>query len=307
MAPPRLNISIIILRRYPLLQNIVANGLIFGGTYAVLAAGFALVFGVARILNMAHTAFYMVAAYIIYAFISMLGMGSMLVSVLAIIIAVILATVCYILFIDRVKQHDLTVMVITIAIGMLFQEIILLIFKGDYHGVEPFIKGYLDFGKVRITYQHIFIILSSLIALGLIWVLLAKTTMGIAIRAISQDRVAANLMGINVSRVILITVGVSAAFAAFAGAVVAPNLTIYPQMWMPPLITILAAVVLGGLGSLKGAIIGAFLLGLVESAVVFLVPLGGYLREAVALVTMLIVLLVRSEGLFGIAFEEEKL
>ena len=76
---------------------------------------------------------------------------------------------------------------------------------------------------------------------------------------------------------------------------------------MPPLITILAAVVLGGLGSLKGAIIGAFILGLVESAVVFLVPLGGYLREAVSLVTMLIVLLVRSEGLFGIVFEEEKL
>lgn len=290
-----------------MLQNIVANGLIFGGTYAVLAAGFALVFGVARILNMAHTAFYMVASYIIYAFISKLGMNSVLATVLAIIIAVIFAMVFYILCIDRVKQHDLTVMVITIALGMLCQEVILLIFSSDYHGVEPYIKGYLNLGNVRITYQHLFVILSSLIALGIIWVLLAKTTMGIAIRAISQDRVAANLMGMNVSRVILITVGISAAFAAFAGAVVAPNLTVYPQMWMPPLITILAAVVLGGLGSLKGAIIGAFILGFVESAVVFLVPLGGYLREAVSLFTMLIVLLVRSEGLFGIVFEEEKL
>ena len=233
MSPPRFATSLIISWRFALLQNIVANGLIFGGTYAVLAAGFALVFGVARILNMAHTAFYMVAAYIIYSFISMLGMGSMLVW-LAIIIAVILATVCYILFIDRVKQHDLTVMVITIAIGMLFQEVILLIFKGDYHGVEPFIKGYLDFGNVRITHQHILIILSSFIALGIIWVLLAKSTMGIAIRAISQDRVAANLMGINVSRVILITVAVSAAFAAFAGGVVVPNLTIYPKCGCHP-------------------------------------------------------------------------
>lgn len=292
-----------------MLQNILVNGLIFGGTYAVLAAGFALVFGVARILNMAHTAFYMVAAYIIYTLMHMimLGLNPILVSVIAIIASVVLAIICYILFIDRVKQHDLTVMVITIAIGILFQEIILQIFQADYRGVKPFIDGFIDIGNVRISYQNITVIIASIVALILIWLLLNKTTLGTAIRATSQDRVAANLMGINVGRIILITVGISAAFAAFAGAVVAPNLTIYPQMWMQPLTTILAAVVLGGLGSLKGAIIGAFILGMVESAVIFLVPLGGYLREAVALVTMLLVLLVRSEGLFGIVFEEEKL
>lgn len=292
-----------------MLQNILVSGLIFGGTYAVLAAGFALVFGVARILNMAHTAFYMVAAYIIYTLMHMfmLGLNPILVSGIAIIASVILAIICYILFIDRVKQHDLTVMVITIAIGILFQEIILQIFTADYRGVKPFIEGFIDIGNVRISYQNISVIVASIVALILIWLLLNKTNLGTAIRAISQDRVAANLMGINVSRIILITVGISAAFAAFAGAVVAPNLTIYPQMWMQPLTTILAAVVLGGLGSLKGAIIGAFILGMVESAVVFLVPLGGYLREAVALVTMLLVLLIRSEGLFGIVFEEEKL
>lgn len=292
-----------------MLQNILVNGLIFGGTYAVLAAGFALVFGVARILNMAHTAFYMVAAYIIYTLMHMfmLGLNPILVSGIAIVASVILAIICYILFIDRVKQHDLTVMVITIAIGILFQEIILQIFTADYRGVKPFIEGFIDIGNVRISYQNISVIVASIVALILIWLLLNKTNLGTAIRAISQDRVAANLMGINVSRIILITVGISAAFAAFAGAVVAPNLTIYPQMWMQPLTTILAAVVLGGLGSLKGAIIGAFILGMVESAVVFLVPLGGYLREAVALVTMLLVLLIRSEGLFGIVFEEEKL
>jgi branched-chain amino acid transport system permease protein len=292
-----------------LLQNIIVNGLICGGNYAVLAAGFALVFGVARILNMAHTAFYMVAAYIIYTLIHMLmlGINPILVSIIAIIAATGLAIVCYILFIDRVKQHDLTVMVITIAIGMLFQEIILLIFHNDYRGVAPFIQDFIDIGNIRISYQNITILVASIVVLILIWLLLTKTRLGTAIRAVSQDRVAANLMGINVGRIILAAVALSAAFAAFAGSVVAPNLALYPQMWMQPLTTILAAVVLGGLGSLKGAIIGAFILGMVESVVVFLVPLGGYLREAVALVTMLIVLTVRSEGLFGIVFEEEKL
>ena len=94
--------------------------------------------------------------------------------------------------------------------------------------------------------------------------------------------------------------------AAIAGVVVAPLFVVDPLMWLDPLITVLAIVVLGGLGSLKGSVIGALIIGYVETSTVFLLPAGSFLKSAVALSIMVLVLVVRPEGLFGIAFEEER-
>jgi len=140
-----------------------------------------------------------------------------------------------------------------------------------------------------------------------IWLLLTKTKLGIAIRATAQDTEVANLMGINVSRILLIAMGVAAALSAIAGIVVAPLWVVYPYMWMNPLVMIMAIVVLGGLGSIKGSLIGAFIIGLVEAAVVFYLPGGAFLRSAIALLVMVIILVVRPEGLYGVVFEEERL
>jgi branched-chain amino acid transport system permease protein len=114
-------------------------------------------------------------------------------------------------------------------------------------------------------------------------------------------------MGINVPRILLTTMGIAAALAAVAGIVVAPTLVLEPRMWTHPLIMVMAIVVLGGLGSVKGSFIGAFLLSFVEVLVVFLIPTGAFLKGAIALLAMVIILLVRPEGLFGVAFEEERL
>jgi len=128
----------------------------------------------------------------------------------------------------------------------------------------------------------------------------------LAIRSTAQDREVANLMGMNESRVAMITMGISVGLAAFAGAVVVPLTIVNPHMWMHPLIMMLAIVVLGGLGSLKGSFAGAYILGFTEALVVFLIPLGAFLKGSVALSVMIMVLLIRPEGLFGIAFEEER-
>ena len=102
------------------------------------------------------------------------------------------------------------------------------------------------------------------------------------------------------------TVAISVALAAVAGVVVAPVYVVDPFMWLAPLVTMLAIVVLGGLGSLKGSLIGAFIIGYVEAITVFAVPSGSYLKGAVALSIMVLVLLIRPEGLFGVVFEEER-
>ncbi|MCL0064291.1 branched-chain amino acid ABC transporter permease [Dehalococcoidia bacterium] len=290
-----------------MVEAILINGLVLGGMYAVLAVGFALVFGVAKILNMAHTAFYMVGAYLILIMSIMLGFPSLPSIVLAIAIMGITGRVIYKLFLDRVKEHPVAVMIISVGVAILFQEVLLIGFGGHFRGIDPFIHGFVEIGGIRAAYQQVIAIVTSLLALVAIRLLLSKTQVGNAIRAVAEDREIANVMGIDVSRICVITMGISAVLAAVAGAVVAPVFMVHPLMWMHPLTIVLAAVVLGGLGSIKGSILGAFILGFAETAVIFLVPMGAFLRGAVGLSVMVVVLLLRPEGLFGVVFEEERL
>jgi len=146
----------------------------------------------------------------------------------------------------------------------------------------------------------------AVLMLGATWFFLYRTRTGLAIRATANDLEVANLMGMNVHRVAMVTVAFSVALAAIAGVVVTPVTPVYPQMWLDPLVTMLAIVVLGGIGSLKGSLIGALVIAYVEAITVFVLPAGAYLKGAFALGIMVLVLLVRPEGLFGVAFEEER-
>jgi len=290
-----------------MVEAILINGLVTGGMYAILAVGFSLVFGAAKILNMAHTAFYMVAAFLIFIMTTTLGFPSLPSIVLAIAIMGIIGIVTYKLCLDRIKEHPVAVMIISVAVAVLFQEVLLIRFGGHFRGIHPFVHGFVELAGIRATYQQVIAIAASLVALLAIWLLLSKTRVGNAIRAVAEDREIANVMGIDVSRICVITMGISAVLAAVAGAVVAPIFMVHPLMWMHPLTIVLAAVVLGGLGSIKGSILGAFIIGFAETAVVFLVPMGAFLRGAVGLSAMVVVLLLRPEGLFGVVFEEERL
>jgi branched-chain amino acid transport system permease protein len=290
-----------------MIEGILINGLVQGGVYALLAVGFALIFGVARMINLAHTCFYMLAAYGIYYFAKELGLPLVAAIILSLTITPLIAIGTYKLFIDRVREHHVTVLLITLALAMVFQESMLLAFGGHYLGAPSFVSGYWEIIGVKVSYQHLLIFGTALAVLLGVLTLLSRTRLGIAIRATAQDPEIAGLMGINVPRILLITMGIAAALAAVAGIVVAPTLVLEPRMWMPPLVMIMAIVVLGGLGSIKGSFIGAFILGFVEVCVVFIWPEYGFLKGATALLVMVIVLLVRPEGLFGVVFEEERL
>ena len=289
-----------------MIEAIIVNGLISGGVYALLAVGFSLIFGVARIINLAHTAFYMLAAYLIFTFASFLGLNPLLSVVLSVIAVIIIGVFSYKLVIDRVREHETTTLIVTIALAIIIQEVILLAFGGHFRGVPSLVSGYTEILGVKVLYQYLLTFGVVLIILLGTWALLMKTKLGIAIRSTAQDREVANLMGINVARIGMITMAIAVALAAIAGALVAPLFVLQPGMWMHPLVMILAIVVLGGLGSIKGSFAGAFILGFAETLVVFLVPMGAFLKGAVALTIMLVVILIRPEGLFGVAFEEER-
>jgi len=288
------------------LIDIFMGGLINGSILALLAIGFSLIFGVARIVNFAHTAFYMVAAYCIYVVTQQMGLHAVWAMIAAVLVVTLLGMITYKFLINPIREHAGAVLIATIALAMILQEIMSLKFSGTYLSVPALIEGYLPFLGVKVFYQQLLSFGVALLILAALYFFLMKTKIGLAIRSTAQDREVANLMGINEARVAMLTMGLSVGVAGFAGAVVAPLRVLEPGMWTEPLIMMMAVVVLGGLGSLKGSFIGAYILGFTESLVVFLAPMGAFLKGPIALCIMILVLLMRPEGLFGVSFEEER-
>jgi branched-chain amino acid transport system permease protein len=280
--------------------------LVNGGVYALLAVGFSLIFGVARIVNIAHTAFYMLAAYSFYTLLTKTGLGFVLSALISVGGVTLFSVICYRLVIEPVREHEAAVLIATIALALIFQELMLFTFGGHFLGIPSTLEGAVRFLGVSIPYQRLLILVVAAAMLAGVWFVLYRTRLGLAIRATANDLEVANLMGMNVHRVAMVTVAMSVALAAVAGVVVAPVFVVDPFMWLAPLVTMLAIVVLGGLGSLKGSLIGALIIGYVEAITVFAVPAGAYLKGAMALLIMVAVLLARPEGLFGVAFEEER-
>jgi branched-chain amino acid transport system permease protein len=289
-----------------MILNIIISGLVSGSVYAILAIGFSLIFGVARIVNIAHTAFYMVAAYGIYFGTHKLGIHPLWCMLASVIMVTVFVLIVYKFLIDPIREHEAAVLICTIAMAMALQEIMLLIFTGSYLSVPALIKGFFTIFGVKVFYQQLLTFGLVLLILAALRILLMKTRLGLAIRSTAQDREVANLMGINESQAAMITMGITVGLAGVAGAVVVPLTILDPFMWMHPLIMMMAVVVLGGLGSLKGSFVGAYILGFAEALVVFLIPKGAFLKGSVALSVMILVLLIRPEGLFGVSFEEER-
>ena len=289
-----------------MILDIIITSLINGSTYALLAIGFSLIFGVARIVNIAHTALYMVAAYCIYFVTYNMGYHPIVGMLIAVPLVTLLGMVTYRIFIAPIREHEAAVLIGTIALAIALQEVMLLIFSGDYRSVPALMQGFFTIFDRKIFYQQLITLIAALVILGALRLLLMQTKLGLAIRSTAQDREVANLMGMNESRVALYTVGISIALAGFTGAVIVPLTIVEPFMWLHPLIMMMAVVVLGGLGSIKGSFFAAYILGFAEAAVVFLIPMGSFLKGSVALSIMILVLLIRPEGLFGVAFEEER-
>src|SRR4030042_1773922 len=209
-------------------ENIIVYGLCPSGVYSLLAVGFSLIFGVARIVNLAHTAFYMLAAYLIYSLASAAGLNLYLSIIIAIVTVTVVGTLSYKLLIARVRQHEATTLIVTIAIAVIIQEAILKGFGGQPQSVDPLIRGIVDIFGVTVRNQQLLTFGVVILLLLATWLFLMRTKSGVAIRAIAQDREVANLMGINVPRMEMLTMAISVGLAAIAGALVAPLLLVTP-------------------------------------------------------------------------------
>jgi branched-chain amino acid transport system permease protein len=287
--------------------DILISGIQLGAIYAILSIGFSLILGSARIVFLTYAVFYMLVGYFWYIVNTLFGMNLILSASLAVVTTIALGIGTYKLCVERIRQHETTVILITLVLAFFFEECVLLGFGSQHRNVPAFIPGYVEVLGVKVLNQYSLTLAVSLILIFLIWFFLWRTKLGIAIRATAQDREVVNLMGINEKRISMIAVGVGIALAGIAGVMVAPIYLLEPTMWTEPFIMVLAIVILGGLGSIKGSIIGAYILGYAQVVLVYSVPMGTFIRSSVALAAMIVVLLIRPEGMFGVLFEEERL
>lgn len=288
-------------------MQVLISSIVQGTFYAVLALGFSLIWGAARILNLAYMSFYMLAAYFLYVLCYRFGLNIFLSAFLSIFVATFIGVISYTLCLERIRSHETVVIIISISLAFFFEECITSIFGTDFHTVPSFIPGYQELFGVRILNQYFLVVGVSVFLILCLWLFLSRTKTGIAIRATSQDKEIVNVMGISEKNVSRIAILIGIAFVTISSVVIASVSVVEPSMWAHPVIMVLAIVVLGGLGSLKGSFIAAYFLSFCEVAVVNWLPMGSFVKSAVALLVMVVVLSIRPEGMFGVTFEEERL
>lgn len=290
--------------------EILVMTLVRGAVYALLASGMTLIYGVGRIVNLAHTALFMLAAYGMFYFMSTLGWDSLTSIAMTLVGITLVGLVYYRLLIDRIRQHHAAVLILTVAVAMALQEGMRLAFHKTSTlpvSVPPLIPGFTTVFGTTVVRQELLTLGTAVGVIVIMWLLLAKTRLGIGIRATANDDEVASLMGISVPRTLMLTMGIGTGLAGVAAVLMAPISGVIYYMWMAPLMMVLVIVVLGGLGSMKGSIIGALIVALVEALVFLLLPRHTYLATVLALAVMVVVLVVRPGGLFGTVFEEERL
>ncbi len=279
--------------------EILIDGLVQSCIYITMAFGMVLVFSILGILNWTHGQFYMLGAFVVYYSITAAGIPFPLSLLISGIIIGALGMLVERFVIERLNAPGYGMMyvsVATLALIFFFEGAAGMAFGLMDKGLATVLPGVLNLGSFSVSYQKIAVIIFTLVVMIIMYVVLNRTKVGLAIRAAAQESVAASLYGISVKRVSLLVMGIGCALAAMAGAIMAPVYTINPFMGRIPMIFSLLAIIIGGLGSLTGAIVGGIILGFLNSVIAYYVS---YLSEFVLFMLVIIILLVRPQGLFG--------
>ncbi len=281
-----------------LIQALV-SGILIGGVYALIGIGLTIIFGVMRVINFAHGDLLMVGMYATYYLFTLANIDPFISIVITMPLMFLFGALLQKVFINRIlgalPQNQI---LLTIGLGLIMSNSIMMAFTSDYKILTTKYSS-ASFNIMGISISTPLVIsfaITSVITAALYW-FLRKTNTGQAIRATAQDREAARLMGINVSRMSMIAFGLGAALAGAAGALISPTYYIFPQVGGAFTLKAFVITVLGGMGSIPGATLGGVLIGIAES--VGGVYLGSGWKEVVVFVLFLVVLLFKPSGMFG--------
>ena len=288
--------------------NYLINGVSLGSVYAIIALGYTMVYGIAKMLNFSHGDIIMIGSYVVFVTVSSMGLPPMLGVLLAVAACTLLGVV-----IERVaykplrSASPLAVLITAIGVSYLLQNVALLIFGADTKSFTSVVKIpalKLADGQLNITGETIATILSCIVIMVCLMAFINRTRAGQAMLAVSEDKGAATLMGINVNGTIALTFAIGSALAAIAGVLLCsayPSLT--PYTGSMPGIKAFVAAVFGGIGSIPGAFIGGVLLGVIE--ILSKAYISSQLSDAIVFSVLIIVLLVKPTGILGKKISEK--
>jgi branched-chain amino acid transport system permease protein len=279
----------------------VWGGILFGSVYGLMALGLTLVWGAVRLLNLAHGAIFVVGAYTAYWAVSSLHLPILVALPVAVVASAAFAYAMHLVFIRPVigkPGFDNSTLVATVGISISVSAAALLIFNPEYKVVPPELTGSTIVAGVQITYQGLLVIGTSLALFAIVYLFLTYTRQGMAIRAVSQQIEAASLMSIPVVQTYGIVIAISGALAGLAGVLLSPSFFLNPQSGFNPMIQALIVTIFGGLGSIRGALVAGFVLGVFESFVEVFYGVAWALPGVFILI--IVMLIVRPNGLFGI-------
>ena len=292
-----------------LLLQMIVNGLVAGCIYAIIAIGFTVIYRTVKFFHFAHGVVYAVGAYIAYSLIISLGMNPIVSFFLAVILAgvvgVIIDRLIYKLLRKR-KAPNLVFLIASFGVFILIQNLLQLIYGAQILTIRtgPVKEGHHILGAVITDTQILILAMSVALCLGL-WLFVKKTKLGKAMRAVADDPLAASIVGINPERIILAAFAIGSALAGAAGILISLETNIEPTMGMNAILKGIIASIIGGIGSIPGAMFGGLFLGIAENLGIWKISAGW--KDCIAFVILIVFLLVRPGGIMGIKPKGERL
>jgi branched-chain amino acid transport system permease protein len=277
----------------------VLNGLVLGGNYALMALGLTMIFGILEVINFAHGEIYMVGAFMTLYFTTLLGVPFLLAIPISMVGAALLGLMIQkVVFRPIIGKPMINGMLLSFGLSVFIVNLSILLFKADPRSLE---SGYaqvnIHFFGLQITLERLLAIIVAILLVSLLYLFIQRTKVGRTMRAVAEDREAAQAVGVNIARIYLLTFAIGCALAASAGSITGAIFFVSPIMGWAPAIKSFVVVILGGFGNINGAILASLILGVFES-------LGsGYIsyayKDAYAFIILLLAFLLKPEGLLG--------
>jgi len=279
-------------------MDILIYGIINSIALALMALGFALVYGISRVPNFAHGALYVITGFITWSLLRTLGLNYLISIVLALIIIGVVSALIYQFVLIRVRGMAISEIIASYAIGLAILEGLRWGgFKGTTYTLPVFIEGSINIGDVPVDLHRILVVGIGVAVVILLWLFTHYTRIGLALRGMAQDERAALMLGIDSDIMALVAMASGGMLAGLAGIVLLPLGNIVVEKGYDVLIQAIAVCIVGGLGSWMGAVLAAFLIGFAQ--ILTTVYLGSHFQMVVALLAIILTLILRPSGLFG--------
>jgi branched-chain amino acid transport system permease protein len=280
-----------------LLAQAVLNGLVIGTMYMLMAVGFTLVFGIMRVVNFAHGEFYMLGAFVGFFTYVQWEMPFVVCLAIAAVTIGILGMLVERTLIQPFRSDEMSGMIATLAISVIIQNAAVMLWGPQPRAMPDIVAGTVAVGPFSFPWSRLVVIVAAALIFILFWLFMQRTRLGRAMRAVAQDTETALIQGIRVNYIYPLAFGMSVALAALAGALMGPVFSVSPFVGLTPMLKAFVVVILGGLGSVPGAVVGGLLLGMIESftATMF----GSLVADILQLLLVILILLVRPSGLLG--------